>query len=265
MKIQILGTTAGGGIPCPFCSCEVCTDAIRKGRFFSRCCICVNDSVLIDFPNEIRYFMVKYRLDLNRIFHVFMTHSHGDHFNPMDLTLNRSIINTTSLSEERPLEICGSKTVLSRVWKKDDPLCRLTELHPYESRTAGGVTITPIPSNHDPREECFTFIISEGQKHLFYCTDSGYPPQDVLDKLKSWIFCGVICECTNGLLPSPEGHMNLEKVDLLRRHFSENGLLQGGAPWYLTHIYHKAYTGQFLQQAAELGFILPEEGQILNF
>lgn len=265
MRIRILGTTAGGGIPCPFCSCEVCTDAQKKGILLSRCCISVNDSVLIDFPNEIRYIMVKHQLDLNRIFHIFFTHSHGDHFNPMDLTLNGSIKGTTSLSEEKPLEICGNKTVLQRIWRKDDPLCRLTELHPYEPREADGVTVTPIPANHDPHEECFTFVISEGEKHLFYCTDSGYPAKDVLDRLKEWKFCGVICECTNGLRPAPEGHMNLDKTDRLRRYFLENGLVRAETPWYLTHIYHKAYTGEFLEQAAQRGFLFPEEGQTLDF
>lgn len=65
---------------------------------------------MIDFPIEIRYFIFKYGLDLQKIDAVFMTHSHGDHFNPMDLVMNYGI--STSKNEGSSLSVYANQNII---------------------------------------------------------------------------------------------------------------------------------------------------------
>ena len=79
---QFYGTSAGEGMPAPFCRCEICTEAREKGIPYARMrsCFRLTDKIMIDLGADAA---MQARLigDLTDIEHVFITHTHEDHLN----------------------------------------------------------------------------------------------------------------------------------------------------------------------------------------
>ncbi len=82
MKFQICGSGASEGIPALFCPCEICRNArIRGGKEMrSRTAYQIGESVRIDFGPDLLMQQNVLGLRLDRLEHLFMTHSHKDHF-----------------------------------------------------------------------------------------------------------------------------------------------------------------------------------------
>lgn len=265
MKINFLGTSAGNGIPAPFCECEVCKSAIISKSMRSRCCICIDDHVLIDYPNEIRYFIIEHGLDLTKINSVFFTHSHGDHLNPMDLSLGFRI--TTRLSAENPLNIYANKMVFKKLdsWISDKNEYNRHKLRPFETYKVCDLDITPLPAKHDESEECFVFLISKGDKHLLYCTDSDILPNESRDFLCGYRLAFIALDCTWGVNEViNKGHMGLLQADEMRRYMLLNKISDNNTKWGLTHFSHRSFTPDFIKSAQEQGFLILNDGDEYN-
>ena len=81
MKLQFLGTAAAEGFPSLYCMCEACKEAMSKGgrNIRSRCQALLDDTILLDFGPDTYYHMIMYKVPLESIHHILITHNHFDH------------------------------------------------------------------------------------------------------------------------------------------------------------------------------------------
>ena len=77
MEIQYLGTAAAEGWPALFCDCDIC----RRTRTQAM----VDRRILMDFPPDTYTHALTYGLELGQVQHLLVTHSHMDHFFPVEL------------------------------------------------------------------------------------------------------------------------------------------------------------------------------------
>ena len=87
MEIQYLGIAAAEGLPALFCSCEICQKARNtKGKELrTRTQSIIDGKLLIDFPPDSYMHALNYSLNMGKIQHLLITHSHMDHFFPVEL------------------------------------------------------------------------------------------------------------------------------------------------------------------------------------
>lgn len=87
MEIQYLGTAAAEGLPALFCDCETCKKARNTGGkdVRTRTQSIVDGKLLIDFPPDTYTHALSYSLRLGQVQHLLITHSHMDHFFPVEL------------------------------------------------------------------------------------------------------------------------------------------------------------------------------------
>lgn len=86
MKLHFYGTGASEGFPALFCQCENCARARKLGgkNIRTRASLGVDEELLIDFSQDTYSHCLYGGLDLTKIRHVLITHSHSDHFCPAD-------------------------------------------------------------------------------------------------------------------------------------------------------------------------------------
>lgn len=89
MKIKYLGTAAAEGWPGLFCHCESCEKARKLGgkNLRTRSQVVIDDTLLVDFPPDTYAHVLYQDLDLKDIRTLIITHSHQDHFYPLDLAM----------------------------------------------------------------------------------------------------------------------------------------------------------------------------------
>jgi phosphoribosyl 1,2-cyclic phosphate phosphodiesterase len=87
MIIKLLGTAAFEGIPALFCNCEICREsrALAGRNIRKRSSAIIDNKIALDFTNDTLSHVIDYNLDLSQLEHLFITHSHSDHFNYYDL------------------------------------------------------------------------------------------------------------------------------------------------------------------------------------
>ena len=88
MKLKFLGTAAAEGFPAMFCSCDNCIKARALGgkNLRTRSQAIIDDCLLIDYPADTYSHTITHNIDLLNVKHCLITHIHGDHFYPKDLS-----------------------------------------------------------------------------------------------------------------------------------------------------------------------------------
>ena len=81
MKITFLGTAAAEAMPATFCNCKYCIEARRLGgkNIRTRSQTLIDDSLLIDLPADTYFHFIQNGIEGDKISHLLITHSHGDH------------------------------------------------------------------------------------------------------------------------------------------------------------------------------------------
>ncbi len=115
MRIQILGTAAAEGWPAVFCGCKTCARARAAGGYNirSRASIQIDDIYKIDLPPDTYYHVIRDGLDLSKLAHLFITHSHPDHLDLAELGFSRPPF-AHDLANA-PIRIYGNETVTSAI------------------------------------------------------------------------------------------------------------------------------------------------------
>ncbi len=248
MKIQFLGTAAAEGIPALYCQCDVCKEAWEKGGRFirSRCQTLINDELLIDFGPDTYYHMLTYKVPLDTIHHVLITHNHSDHFYSTELCFRRK--GYASKVEKEPLFIYGSQPVFQEALKviEEENMPEYVQsvlVSPFQSFTIKDYKIIPLKANHDEKAGPLNYIICQNGKTILYAHDTGNYSQETWDFLSKLDvrFDLVSLDCTAGLLTHWKDHhlsfdcflevihrlkeMNLidDKTKVMANHFSHNG------------------------------------------
>lgn len=75
--------------PALFCNCDACRRALALGgkNIRTRSQVLIDNSLLVDFPPDSYLHMPFQGLSLKTIEHLIVTHSHQDHFYPLDFIL----------------------------------------------------------------------------------------------------------------------------------------------------------------------------------
>jgi phosphoribosyl 1,2-cyclic phosphate phosphodiesterase len=210
-------------------------------NFRSRASLQIDDIFKIDLPPDTYYHMVRNGLDLSALAHLFITHSHSDHFAPTELEFLAEPF--AHNLKNAPVRIYGNPSVTEILhgypWECRMPV-EIVTLDPFVPIKAGDLTFTPIVATHMPNEQCLNYVIQSGSVTVLYASDTGvYQCGETVDFLSSLKFDHLIVECTLGTLDFlPKGHMTFQAVLDLREKLAKSGAVTSGTPLTITHFSH---------------------------
>lgn len=248
MEIQYLGTAAAEGLPALFCSCEICKKArITGGREMrTRTQSIIDGKLLIDFPPDTYTHAMNYSLQLGQIQHLLITHSHMDHFFPVELIHRHEHFGHHA---EGMLHVYGNAAVEKafydavlidrfKVHPLDDAV-KFIRLEPFEDFMADGYHVIPIPADHDKRETCLIYIIEKDGKCLLYGHDTGMKLSSrAWDCIFSCKYDLVSLDATMGRKQTDSYHMGLPDDITFIAMLEEHGCLQPDAVKVVSHFSH---------------------------
>lgn len=164
MKLQIIGSGSIGA------------------SSFSACSL-VNDELLIDMPNGIIKHMKKINVEVEKIKYIFITHFHGDHFCELPFYMIYKFANKCSFETI----IYGPKGTTEKVIglmemifphayedMKDKINVKIIEHDGEEIQLENGITVRPIPVNHENFKPAYGYIVSDGEHTVGFSGDSMY-------------------------------------------------------------------------------------------
>lgn len=219
MEIQYLGTAAAEGCPALFCSCDICKKAREEGgrELRTRTQSLIDGKILIDFPPDTYMHAIQYSLQLGQIQHLLITHSHMDHFFPVELIHRHEHFGHHA---KGMLHVYGNEAVEQAFYDavlidrfKVHPLdeaVKFVRLEPFADFMADGYHIIPVPADHDKRETCYIYIIEKDEKCLLYGHDTGMNLSDeAWDCILSRRYDLISLDATMGQKHSEGYHMGL--------------------------------------------------------
>ena len=248
MEIQYLGTAAAEGLPALFCDCETCRKARVAGgkEVRTRTQAVVDRRVLIDFPPDTYAHALSYSLKLGQIQHLLITHSHMDHFFPVELIHRHEHFghNTKGM-----LHVYGNAAVEKAFYDavlidrfKLHPLdnaVRFIRLEPFADFMADGYHIIPIPADHDKREVCLIYIIEKDGKCLLYGHDTGMNlSAEAWECIFSHKYDLISMDATMGRVKTDGYHMGLEDDIAFAKLLEEKGCIRQDTVKVINHFSH---------------------------
>lgn len=275
MKIQYLGTAAAEGWPALFCNCNYCAEARKRGgkNLRTRSQALIEDRLLVDFPPDTYLHMLRDGLNLPSIHSILVTHSHQDHFYPLDLTLRSDGF---AHGIDGNLTVYGNDSVatamsdaLSFVGKDMAATNRVKfqEIQPFETFEVEGCVVTALPALHKREEKCYIYSIEKNGKNLFYANDTGIPPQATLDYLRGRHFDLVSMDCTMQQIPEGTNHMGIRDNIRLREILEKSQCADQCTKYVITHFSHNGglLHEELEKQVTSLGFQVAYDGLTVEF
>ena len=274
MKLKYLGTAAAEGIPGLFCNCKVCQNArkVRGKEIKTRSQALLDDKILIDFPPDTYMHVLYQGLDLYKINHCIITHSHSDHFYERDFWCrNPQIANNI---ENLPLNVYVTESGYQQgddYYEIDINSERLKfhKIKPFEPFYIEDYRITPLPAFHDPRSTPVIYLIEHEGKAILYANDTGFLQDETLDYLKS---TGVrldfiSLDCTSVMIKGTRHHhMSLDVDRELHERLMEIGVCDRDTVVYVNHFSHNglATHEELVIEAAKLGYGVTYDGLVIE-
>ena len=256
MIVTFLGTSAANAYPEAFCKCDNCMRARALGgaSLRKRSSILINDDLLVDLGPDIMTASQMHGCSLSNVRYCLQTHPHADH---LDLSHLNSRSPGYGVIGAPRLHFYASKETLQRAaqtFERDlddynllspDAEKRLNlEIHtvePFEPFTFDGYRVTAFPSNHAPEIGALLYSVEQGDKAIFYATDTANLPLETWQAFYDFKmrFDLVILDHTYG--PDQQGndhlsaHQVIEHVTRMRK----EGFLKPNARVFATHIAHE--------------------------
>ena len=248
MRVMILGSAAAEGWPALFCECEVCAEARRRGgpNQRRRTAYWINRDTLVDFGPDIHWQTAQFGIDLAAVGHIFLTHSHTDHFSPVELRWRARGFSAVT----RSLTLYANARALDRL--RDERArfggdMSLTEelMTPGRCVTASRLRMTALLADHaDPGEQPLNYVIEEDGRSLLIANDTGWWPDESWAAIRAFRLDAAILECTY-LHSQPEArskHLGFAATVAMRDRLSEIGVLRPGAAVVANHFSHNGRT-----------------------
>lgn len=249
MKFKFLGTGAAEGFPAMHCGCAYCEAARKSGGkdLRTRSQAMIDEDLLIDYPSDSFIHAMQYRLRMDSVKYIFVTHSHLDHFAPEDATM-RGLAFAHNIRE--PLVTVYGNEAVKKVydWAHETMIGKIKDgytyrlLKAYEPVQAGEYTVIPLPARHDPNENCYIFVIRKGGRTILYGNDTGMLYEEVFDYLKEqkMYFDMVSLDCTMVENPVPDegSHMGVDGVVRVKARLIANGNADGRTKFFANHFSH---------------------------
>lgn len=277
MKIQYLGTAAAEGWPALFCDCDICRRARKIGgkELRTRTQALVDGRILIDFPPDTYTHALKNSLELGKVQHLLITHSHMDHFFPVELIHRHEHFGHNARGM---LYVYGNEAVEKAFYDavlidrfKVHPLdhaVKFVRLKPFDDFMADGYHVIPVPADHDKREICYIYIIEKDGKCLLYGHDTGLQMSE-----KAWecIFNHkydlISLDSTMGKKHSEGYHMGLPDVLTFSAMLEERGCIGPDTVKVINHFSHNGEMthGELEEFGKEHGLIAAYDGMKVSF
>jgi phosphoribosyl 1,2-cyclic phosphate phosphodiesterase len=263
MKIEILGTAASEGIPALFCECRICRQASeRRGRNIrTRTSLMLGEKLKIDLPPDTFLHSLRRRKPFSGVEHLFVTHSHPDHFYPESLRLR--VEPFAYMNSPHPLHIHGSEVVHNLAHRAlGSPLPEGLLFHrvePFRSFSSCEIDVLPIKASHKADELCLNYAFMARGKGFLQAFDTGWYPEETWAALAGLMLDAAIIECTAGKLDEPPtAHLNVEALVKFKDELVEQRALRPSARVVATHFSH---IGGMLHEELELA-LAPAEIEV---
>ena len=208
----LLGTGACQGIPAPFCTCSLCTYAREKmgkerRRRFS---MIINNELLIDFGPDTMNALRYYNIDETKIKHLCVTHSHQDHFQPLDL-LWRVKMPTLPLDF---ISNCAVKKRYDDLYVEENSKygpeisdnINWIEAVPGREIVVGNYRIMPVHATHMLTKECainYMVTAPDGKKIIVLC-DTGWWEDASFEFVRGAMADAAVIELACGIHPGED-------------------------------------------------------------
>jgi len=189
-KFLVMGSAAAEGVPGYFCDCKLCRYAMEHGGkdVRMRTQYQLGDHVRIDFGPDNYAQELRYNIDSSQIKHLFITHSHIDHFVPDSLAYRRP--GMSRVAEDNILNIYGGTDTMKKLndffWTQFDfhgnyDFWRLKPNwihHGSEVEIAEeDMTFVALSADHMHENRLATpliYMIRWGEKYILVANDTGY-------------------------------------------------------------------------------------------
>ena len=277
MELQYLGTAAAEGWPALFCECDICKRARQVGgkELRTRTQSIVDGRLLIDFPPDTYTHALSYSLQLGQIQHLLVTHSHMDHFFPVELIHRHEHFGHNA---EGMLRVYGNEAVEKafydavlidrfRVHPLDEAV-RFVRLAPFADFMADGYHIIPVPADHDKREECLVYLCKKDGKTVFYGHDTGCSlSSEAWALITKERFDLVSLDATMGTKSVKEYHMGLPNAESMFKKLAELGCISSQTVKVVNHFSHNGEMtyDQLAAWGKERGILAAYDGMEVEF
>ena len=264
MKLTYYGTAAGEGWPGLFCNCDLCREARRLGgkNVRTRSQALVNDDLLIDLSPDTNMHSLVYGLDLSKINHMLVTHSHSDHMSPAELELLREPF---ALNRPEVFQIYGNRRVKEKIWSGVPDVSQVAsrfnfhDARPFIPMEIKDYTVVPLLALHDKREECLFYQITPGDKTILYAHDTGAFPEPTMDYLKEHgVHLDLVSlDCTTQSEKDGKNHMGLADAARQKEELLELNLADTNTKWVVNHFSHNGHWlhERMVGEASKYGFL----------
>ncbi len=175
---------------------------------------------------------------LDTVKNIIVTHSHADHFNPVNvarLCLDRDCTLWADAACLRKLVTALGEQTVSRIHFVETKLNR--------NYTIGDYTVTPLRSNHatdDPDENTRLYLVEREGRILYYGCDSAWIPTTAWNVIKGKKINAMVLECTCGELARNDWrifeHNTLEMLELMLVTFRKYGYFAEDVSYYASHL-----------------------------
>jgi phosphoribosyl 1,2-cyclic phosphate phosphodiesterase len=269
MKIQLLGTSAAEGWPALFCNCSACAKARRLGgkNLRTRASLLIDDVLKIELPPDTLHHVLHWGLDFSKLTHLFITHSHKDHFAVDELLyLGPDFAKRKNLN---PLRVYGNSNVMKAAMKLagEGLDANFREAKPFERIKAGPYDVFPILANHGSDDQPLNYIIRRHGKNVLFACDTGMYADETWQYLRDFKLEVAIVECTGGPKAIDyKTHMGFPDLLEYKLKAEKIGLTGPKTLWVLTHFSHfgGATHDELVKMAKPSGITIGYDGMTIE-
>ncbi|WP_016934021.1 bifunctional adenosylcobinamide kinase/adenosylcobinamide-phosphate guanylyltransferase [Rhodococcus sp. R1101] len=215
MEVVLLGTGAADGWPNPFCTCESCADAARRGEIRGQTAALVDDVLLLDCGPEAPGAAVRHGRSLASVRHILLTHAHADHLGPQALLFRSWVAGGDELDVIGPADALDT----CRPWVGPDDPVRFVPVEAGDSLAVGEYAVRVLPARHRvfrDGDAVLYDLSGPGGSRLLWACDTGMWPTEWFEAVRDARFDAVFLEETSGDRSElSEGHLGLPEFGTL--------------------------------------------------
>jgi len=268
MFLKVLGSAAAEGWPATFCVCPACLEARRRGGkdIRRRTTYQLGATVHIDWGPDSYSSMIDLGVDYAPLRHLFITHSHQDHWAPQELAWRRP--GFAQLAAGSWLRVYGNRQTgqaFHLLYPEPETFSMsYRQVAPFEEiPLEEGVLCFPFEASHAADDEqALNYLFLVEGRGVVIGNDTGWWLPEVWDFLAQHELHVVVMDCTSG--PRGTGprdaekswvgshHLNCEWVVEVRDELARRGALAEGCRFVANHFSHN---GGWLHDQLEEFFV----------